>query len=622
MTALRFLPRAATLASISAIALAARNASPPAMFRGNPEHTGYSPARFFDGQGGVRWRLQTGGAVRSSPAVSGNRLFVGSGDGYLYAVNRSSGTVAWRFRAGDRVDASPAIAGGLVITATIGGRVFAVNEKDGALRWSFSTGPLLPPNTTPAGGWDLWASSPVVSGSVVVIGGGDGKVYCLDLPTGRKRWQARTGGRVRATPAVYGDTVVVGSWDGRIYALDLETGRERWVHRTMGDTLDSRKFGFDRRAVQSSAAVAGGMVFVGSRDGAIYGLDAGTGDRRWRVSHHGSWVIGSPAVHDGRVFVGSSDGHFVQALEPASGKELWHLNTGANVLASPLVVGGSLVIATARTDAPAGDLMVLDPSSGAVRWRLPLDEASNSSPVAADGELYLGTEAGSVLAIHQVSPVVPRLAVFYDSTLQGDPGTPGGRLAAEYFRELGYQLLDSDSLARFLTDRISDGAPSAVVMARDVLPPGVAPVLADTVLLTRYLKAGGKLVSFGEPLGAIVRDSAGKVLGDDPRRMEQLLGIPAAALDYDEDGAEPTAEGRRWGLDRRVRGDYPMDPAAVTHVLALNPGRRATAWVKVYRPDRPGSGYVQLWGLGATADRLPMIRAATEYGLLRAIARR
>jgi PQQ-like domain len=60
---------------------------PPVMFRGNPEHTGYSSARFFGGQGGIRWRVQTGGAVRSSPAVTATRVFVGSGDGTLYAID-------------------------------------------------------------------------------------------------------------------------------------------------------------------------------------------------------------------------------------------------------------------------------------------------------------------------------------------------------------------------------------------------------------------------------------------------------------------------------------------------------------------------------------------------------
>jgi hypothetical protein len=46
-------------------------------------------------------------------------------------------------------------------------------------------------------------------------------------------------------------------------------------------------------------------------------------------------------------------------------------------------------------------------------------------------------------------------------------------------------------------------------------------------------------------------------------------------------------------------------------------GGAATAWVRNYRPDSPGSGYVQLWAFGATADRLPVIRAVAEYGLLR-----
>jgi len=151
----------------------------------------------------------------------------------------------------------------------------------------------------------------------------------------------------------------------------------------------------------------------------------------------------------------------------------------------------------------------------------------------------------------------------------------------------------------------------------DILPAGVAPALADTVLLIRYLKAGGKIVSFSAPLGSVVRDSIGKVLGDDPKRMEQLLDIPAAALDYDEDLAAPTAAGRSWGIDRWLRGDYPINPEAVTHVLAANPSGRATAWVKEYRKGHSGSGYVQLWGFGASVDRLPLIRSAAEYGLLR-----
>jgi outer membrane protein assembly factor BamB len=591
--------------------------TPPVMFRGDPAHTGVTTTAFFGGQGGVRWRVRTGGAVRSTPAVTATRLYVGSGDGLLYAIDRGAGRVVWRFRAGGPVDASPAVAGGLVVAATRAGRIFAVDQASGRLRWSVTTGAALPYHVFPAGKWDLWASSPVVVDSTVVIGAPDGGVYALNLASGRRRWRAATGGRVRATPAVHGDLVVAGSWDGRVYGLELATGSRRWVHHTVGDTLDSKKFGFDRRSVQSSAAIAGGMVFVGSRDGAIYGLDEATGERRWRVSHAGSWVIGSPAVDGQRVYVGSSDGHFAQALDPASGREVWHLATGANLLASPLRVGELLMLATFRTNASWGDLLAVDPTSGAVRWRLRLDEATASSPAAADGELYLGTEAGTVLAIHQASPAVPRLAVFYDPTLRGEPGTAGGPLAGEYFRQQGYEVLDASGLARFFQERIADTIPSAVVMATDVLPAEVAPVLADTVLLTRYLRAGGKIVGFGVPLGAVARDSAGRFLGQDPPGMEKLLGVPAGSLDYESGPARPTEVGRRWGLDTMVRGYYQMDPAVVGMPLALDAEGKASAWVYTYRPDRRGSGYVQLWGYGATVERLPMIQAAAEYGLLR-----
>jgi hypothetical protein len=178
-------------------------------------------------------------------------------------------------------------------------------------------------------------------------------------------------------------------------------------------------------------------------------------------------------------------------------------------------------------------------------------------------------------------------------------------------------LLDQDSLAAFFAARIADGIPSAVVFAMDVLPKSVAPVLADTVLLRRYLRSGGKIVNFSVPLGAAVRDSTGAVLGDDPKRMELLLGVSAATLDYDEGAAVPTVQGRQWGIEGTFRGDYPIARSAVTQALALNRDGMATAWVRNYRPDRPASGYVQLWGFGATLDRLPAIRAVAEYGLLR-----
>jgi hypothetical protein len=82
-----FSPALASLLLSGGVA-AAPTAEPPVMFRGNPEHSGVSEARFFSGQGGIKWRVETGGAVRSSPAVTSSRVFVGSGDGFGATVER------------------------------------------------------------------------------------------------------------------------------------------------------------------------------------------------------------------------------------------------------------------------------------------------------------------------------------------------------------------------------------------------------------------------------------------------------------------------------------------------------------------------------------------------------
>ena len=46
-----------------------------------------------------------------------------------------------------------------------------------------------------------------------------------------------------------------------------------------------------------------------------------------------------------------------------------------------------------------------------------------------------------------LSPAVPKLAVFYDTGVAKLSRMQGSKLAAEYFRYQGYQVLGADSLA-------------------------------------------------------------------------------------------------------------------------------------------------------------------------------
>ena len=61
-----------------------------------------------------------------------------------------------------------------------------------------------------------------------------------------------------------------------------------------------------RRCVDSSPAVANGVVYVGSEDNNVYALNASTGALLWKYAT-GSVVTSSPAVANGVVYVGSDD---------------------------------------------------------------------------------------------------------------------------------------------------------------------------------------------------------------------------------------------------------------------------------------------------------------------------
>jgi hypothetical protein len=58
--------------------------------------------------------------------------------------------------------------------------------------------------------------------------------------------------------------------------------------------------------VESSPAVANGIVYIGSNDKNLYAIDAATGKEKWRFAT-GDWVDSSPAVANGIVYVGSND---------------------------------------------------------------------------------------------------------------------------------------------------------------------------------------------------------------------------------------------------------------------------------------------------------------------------
>ena len=74
---------------------------------------------------------------------------------------------------------------------------------------------------------------------------------------GQPVWSFATHGKVDSSPAVCGDKVVVGSDDGRLYVVALGTGKEVWSYEV-------------GQPIGSSPAVARRKVVVGCEDGNVY----------------------------------------------------------------------------------------------------------------------------------------------------------------------------------------------------------------------------------------------------------------------------------------------------------------------------------------------------------------
>jgi len=346
------------------------------MFGHDPQHTGVA-GEIVEPPLEVVWKFKMNSSVssyRSSPVISGDTIYMGSGDGYIYALDAATGTEKWEYKIGGCIWSSPAVSGD---TLYIGAEdqfgthppwyLYALNAVTGTEKWKYEIGIALP-------------CSPTVLDGTVYIGIrwlGYGSVYALDEATGAEKWKYNTSGDIASSPAVSGDTVYIGSWDNYIYALDAATGTEKWKYKTGG-------------IIHSSPAVSGSTIYAGSRDNYVYALDAGTGIMKWKYKT-GSYVFSSPAVLGDTVYIGSNDG-YLYALDADTGAEKWKYKTVHKVVSSPAVSGNTVYVGS--TDSY---VYALDALTGTEKWKYKTG-GHVYSPTVSGGIVYIISDDNYVYA--------------------------------------------------------------------------------------------------------------------------------------------------------------------------------------------------------------------------------
>jgi outer membrane protein assembly factor BamB len=358
-------------------------------FRNDTIHSGYFDSRGPDSLAGVAWTFKTGGRVFSSPVIADDRLFIGSDDSNLYALNVNDGSLFWNYRTEGRVSSTPAAFENKVAFMSFDGNVYCLEQKTGNEIWKFKTAGEKVFSAPGIHGmpekdrklddpWDMFLSSPVVANGILYVGCGEGIFYALDANTGEKKWEFKTGDVIHSSPAYASKTVYFGSWDSYLYALNAETGSLKWKFKTGIDTVYYNQVGF-----QSSPVVYKGVVYSGCRDAHVWAVEAETGDLKWKYFNNGSWVIATPAIHNDTLYFETSDSHKFIALSSISGKELYTGNCKTYGFSSPSVADGVVYLGT-----HGGSLYAFDTKTGKTMWQFqtPAAIANTDSVIAANGE--------------------------------------------------------------------------------------------------------------------------------------------------------------------------------------------------------------------------------------------
>jgi outer membrane protein assembly factor BamB len=348
-----------------------------------------------------RWTFKTGSRVASSPAVDSGLIYVGSYDGSFYALDAATGKLRWKFSfEGERrfigrhlhgslpaaeampdpfdlFLSSPAVVKGVVYVGSGDGFVYALDAQNGALRWKFKTGNVV-------------HASPTVANGVVYIGSWDSFFYALDAATGRERWRFKTGEDakifnqvgIQSSAVVAGGIVYFGCRDSNLYALDAATGAKVWAFSNEGSWVISTPIVLDDT-----------LYFATSDSGLFRALNAKTGAPLYSLSFHHWPMFASPAIAGRTLYVGSHAGTMM-ALDLDKHSVAWTFETDGAVRNGPALTqkNGEPNYAAAFADDFYDDLII-----GV--WRMMSIGAVLSSPAIDGNAVYFGSTDGNLYAV-------------------------------------------------------------------------------------------------------------------------------------------------------------------------------------------------------------------------------
>jgi outer membrane protein assembly factor BamB len=156
--------------------------------------------------GKIVWRVAPGGSLHSSPLCLENDdlVVIGTGDRYLIGYSLSKGMLMWRYGAGSEVRSAPVASGGRIFAGTEDGILVAL-DKNGVLLWKKDLGGAI-------------RSKPLIMGEMIAVTGYNSKLYMLSMSDGSVAAEYSADAPIYSSPAYHDGRVFFGSNGGFLHA--------------------------------------------------------------------------------------------------------------------------------------------------------------------------------------------------------------------------------------------------------------------------------------------------------------------------------------------------------------------------------------------------------------------
>jgi outer membrane protein assembly factor BamB len=332
------------------------------------------------------WEHASGAAVRYTPVVGDGKVFFVDSKSRITALTMAGAKVWSRTIVRKPADtnapsqevpfsAPPTYAFGTLILATADGDVYALDGKDGAEKWCASAGAAVQAAPSYADlGKDGWLA--------IVMSQADGVLVAYDGATGKEKWRSEPNGRADGHIAVSGGQIAFGGCDATIHLLSAANGT----------AIASIPLG-EGSEVAGGVAIAGKMVYTGTRSGALCAVDTAKKEVKWTLGSGSEGLFTTPAAGAKHVVFsgGNASVSAVDLSDPS--KPLWEYDAGGMKAESPIVAGDRVVVVV------DGKIRILDLADGKkVIWTSPSVGDGVTPPAVAGGMLVVGSDSGSVIA--------------------------------------------------------------------------------------------------------------------------------------------------------------------------------------------------------------------------------